>query len=97
MNLNAYSLLDTKTGIFNTPFFMAHTGQAVRACIDLGTDLSTTVGRHPADYMLVKLGTFDDVTGDLHRQPPESLGTVASMLPQRSPPPGLFHETAGQR
>lgn len=83
MILKAFSLLDTKAGIFHAPFFMAHIGQAIRACVDLGSDLQTTVGRHPADFALVEIGTFDDQTGQLDRIPPQQLGTVASMLPQR--------------
>lgn len=82
MILKAFSLLDMKTGIFNVPFFMAHVGQAVRACMDLGRDTSTTVGRHPADYQLVEIGTYDDQTGVLAAIPPQALGTVASLLPE---------------
>lgn len=85
MILKAFSLLDTKTGMFNTPFFMAHTGQAIRACMDLGADLSTTVGRHPADFALCEIGTFDDQAGVLHPHNPVQLGTVASFLPARVP------------
>lgn len=82
MILKAFALLDTKTGAFGTPFFMHHVAQAVRACIDLGGNLDTTVGRHPADYALVELGTFDDQTGVLQAIPPHNLGTVAGFLPQ---------------
>lgn len=88
MILKAFSLLDTKTGMFNTPFFMAHTGQAIRACIDIGQDPNTTVGRHPADFSLVEIGHFDDQTGELVRGQPLQLGTVASFLPARSSVPG---------
>lgn len=92
MKLKAFCLLDTKAGIFHVPFFMAHVGQAVRACIDLGSDLSTTVGRHPADFALCEVGAFDDQTGVLEAVPPQQLGTVASMLPQRQPAPPLFQQ-----
>lgn len=82
MIIKAFSLLDMKTGMFNTPFFMAHTGQAIRACMDLGQDMNTTVGRHPADFMLCEVGTFDDQTGQLLALNPLQLGTVASFLPR---------------
>lgn len=87
-----FSLLDTKTGIFNAPFFMAHAGQAIRACTDLGQDPNTTVGRHPADFMLCQLGTFDDQTGMFAIGTPTPLGTVASFLPVRAMPPGSLFE-----
>lgn len=90
MILKAFSLLDTKTGAFGTPFFMHHAAAAIRACVDLGGDLSTTVGRHPADYALVEVGTFDDQTGVLHAIPPHNLGTVAGFLPTPQAPQPLF-------
>lgn len=85
MKLLAFSLLDTKTGHFNTPFFMSHPGQAIRAIIDLGQDTNTTVGRHPADFVLCQLGTFDDQTGSFEQQVPVQLGTIASFLPVQVP------------
>lgn len=82
MKLLAFALFDSKASFFNTPFFMPHRGQAVRAVIELGSDLSTTVGRHPADFHLYEVGEFDDQTGILVPLPPTSLGPVLSMLPQ---------------
>lgn len=82
MILKVFSLLDVKAGIYNQPFFMAHAGQAIRAVTDLGQDKSTVPGRHPADFMLVEIGEFDDATGVMtshHITKP--LGLVASFLP----------------
>lgn len=90
MILIGFSLLDIKTGIFNTPFFMAHAGQAMRACMDLGQDPQTTVGRHPADFQLCQVGTFDDQTGMFSIGTPTPLGTVASFLPAPRTPGSLF-------
>lgn len=89
MILKAFCLLDTKTGVFNTPFFMAHTAQAIRACADLGGDLNTTVGRHPADFALMEIGTFDDQTGTLYALPPHNLGLVVTFLPAAPAPAPL--------
>lgn len=87
-----FSLLDMKTGIFNTPFFLAHAGQAIRACVDLGQDRNTSVGRHPADFQLCQVGTFDDQTGMFAIGTPVPLGTVASFVPVSVMPGGLFAE-----
>lgn len=65
MMLRAFSLLDVKVSAFATPFFMAHVGHAIRACSELGADLTTTVGRHPADFHLYEIGAFNDATGQL--------------------------------
>jgi len=82
MMLKAFSLLDTKTGMYNVPFFLAHEGQAIRSVIDLGQDMNTTVGRHPADFQLCYIGYFDDQTGIMTPEMPVVYGTVASLLPQ---------------
>lgn len=65
MILRAYSIFDTKALNYHAPFFMNTNGQAVRAFSDLANDLNTTVGRHPADYILYCVGTFDDATAEL--------------------------------
>lgn len=90
MILKAFSLLDIKAGVFSQPFFMAHAGQALRAVMDLATDLNTTVGRHPADFQLVEIGTFDDVTGVLTSCPPLPYGTVAQLAAPKPAPAPLF-------
>lgn len=98
MILTAFCLLDTKTGMFNAPFFMAHPGQAIRACIDLGQDMGTTVGRHPADFTLCEIGLFDDQTGQLEPVPTRQIGTVVSFLPHaRQMPLDLSAESAAQQ
>jgi len=65
MNLKAFSILDTKSDTFAPPFFFSTTGQAVRAFKDLVNDDRSTVHRHPSDYRLFCIGTFDDLTGEL--------------------------------
>lgn len=90
MMLMAFSLLDTKTGHFSPPFFMGGRGQAIRAVMELGADMSTTVGRHPGDFSLVQLGQFDDQTGVLTPCHPDVLGVVSSFLPAAAAGP-LFN------
>lgn len=83
MILKVYSLLDMKAGAFAQPFYMVHDAQAVRAVIELAGDLSTTVGRYPADFALCRVATFDDASGVFVSGPVENLGTVASLAPAR--------------
>lgn len=58
-----FSLYDDKVGAYSTPFFFSHRGQAVRAATDLANDPSTIPGKHPEDFTLYCLGTFNDETG----------------------------------
>jgi len=63
MLTKAFSILDTKADLFSPPFFFATTGQAVRAFKDLANDGQSSISRHPGDYRLFCVGTFDDSTG----------------------------------
>lgn len=80
MILHAFCILDTKTGIHNAPFFVPHPGAAVRAFKDLATDLSTQIGRHPADFTLICIGQFDDQTGRMEQLPFAHFGTAVSYI-----------------
>jgi hypothetical protein len=81
-----FAFLDTKVGTFLQPFFVVHPQQALRIAIEVGTDPQTTLGRHPADFALCELGTFDDHSGSVASVPPINHGTVASLLPVSRPP-----------
>lgn len=84
MILKAYAFLDTKIGVFSQPFFMAYEGHAIRAAIELGSDLSTAIGRHPADFNLYLIGEFNDNTGIMSAVGPVSISTVLALLPPKS-------------
>lgn len=96
MNLIAFAFYDTKASFFSAPFFMSHRGQALRAAMDLGSDLSTTIGKYPTDFVLYELGTFDDQTGVLTAINPVSLGPVQALLPSTPPREGLFAQPLPQ-
>jgi hypothetical protein len=85
MILKCFAFHDMKVGVYGQPFFMAHVGQAIRACIELGEDRSTVIGRHPADYQLIQIGEYDDQSGEFANLPHQILGTVVSFLPTKSP------------
>lgn len=65
MKTNAYSIRDVKADVFHAPFFMPTDGAAVRAFADVANDTGTQIGRHPADFTLFHIGSFDDATGYL--------------------------------
>lgn len=85
MLTNAYALLDTKSGIYSAPWFFPHDSYAIRAVVELGRDVTSMVGKYPADFVLCRLGTFDDVVGCLASPVPVvSLGLVAALIGQES-------------
>lgn len=85
MLLRAFTVLDVKTGIHNVPFFVPHPGIAHRMFADLAGDMSTSIGRHPADYVLVEIGSYDDNTGRFENDQQVHHGNAAGYL-NPSPP-----------
>lgn len=83
MNLKVFSLLDSKTGHFSPPFFTHHVGNAIRMCIDVASDMSTQIARHPADFILCQLGTWDDQSGQFETSVPMQIGAVVGFLPHQ--------------
>ena len=80
MRMNVYSIFDTASGCYMRPFFVQADGQALRAFSDLSQDAEHEVGKHPEDYSLFRLGTFDDNKGQLVGEAPECLATALEMV-----------------
>lgn len=64
---NVYSIFDSKAGIYTPPFHCITDGEAIRAFSDAANSKDHYVGRHPGDYTLMKIGTFDDQSGHYQR------------------------------
>lgn len=58
-----FSIYDIQARVYAAPFCFSTPGQAIRAFREVANDKNTMVGRHPKDYQLVSVGTFDDQTG----------------------------------
>ncbi|AXH73210.1 MAG: nonstructural protein [Microviridae sp.] len=80
MILHVYSIFDMKASYFSAPFFMAHDALAMRAASDLAQDTSSAPGRHPADFALMKLGSFDDQTATFELGQPQNLAVLTAFL-----------------
>lgn len=65
MITNVYSIFDRKSLVYFTPWFQPTHGAAIRIMTDLANDRETNIGRHPADYVLYQVGTYDDAKGQL--------------------------------
>lgn len=63
MTLKVFSIFDIKAGAYLQPFFMATTGQALRAFTDSVNDKQSQFHKHPGDYTLFELGSYDDSVG----------------------------------
>lgn len=93
MLTNAYSLFDNKALVFHTPWFQPTHGAATRMVSDLVNDMQTQVGRHPGDYVLYQIGTYDDSKGQLI--PLSPLVHVVDAIALVSKPADLFGPNVG--
>lgn len=89
MILRAYSIYDIKALQYHPPFFQLTDQAAIRSVRDLVNDLGSTVGRHPSDFKLFCVGTYDDANA--HFEPVYPIMHVCdavSLVPVS--PPQLF-------
>jgi len=62
--LNVYSLRDSKAGIYHVPQYFNTHGEAERWLTDMVKfSPDSPVARHPEDFDLLHLGTFEQSTG----------------------------------
>ncbi len=66
-----FGIYDIKAETYLTPFFESTTGQATRAFSDAINSPDHPFGRHPNDFTLRELGTFDSDSGliESHKHP----------------------------
>lgn len=76
-----FCVYDSKALCYGVPFFLPSVGAAVRAFSDLANDRNTTVNRHPGDFVLYNVGSFDDSSGIfVGCQPMVSLGVASDFV-----------------
>ena len=63
MILKMYTIRDTKTEFYNTPWFKKTHGEAERDFRTATKDEKTMLSKHPEDFDLFYLGDYDDQTG----------------------------------
>lgn len=61
-----FSIHDSKMETFNRPFCMPAVGAAIRAFQDEVNTAGSEMNKHPEDYALFDLGTFDEDLGILN-------------------------------
>jgi len=60
-----FTVYDSKAELFMQPFFMPTTGQALRSFEDTCNDSSTLFAKHPADFTLFEIGSYEDITCEI--------------------------------
>lgn len=74
MVTNMYAVFDVKSDTFGVPFCSPNDGMAKRSFMDIANNPDTLVGRHPEDFKLVRIGLFNDESGEVQAVQFASLG-----------------------
>lgn len=87
--LRVMSAFDGKLGVFNPPQYFQHLGQALRAWEEVCNNPQSMMCKHPADFVLYEIGTFDEDKGVFSNHSPHMLvqsALEAVRKPQESLP-----------
>lgn len=82
MKLNVYSVFDAKLACFGRPWYEMTDASAIRVFTDAvndGSNVQNQWHRHPEDFSLFVIGTFEDSNGMLKPSTPLSLVTASAV------------------
>ena len=80
MKLQMYSIFDQAAKAFAQPFFMHNDGLAIRAFQDNANSADSQIAKHPDQFTLYNIGTYDDQTGQVDTVDPKSLGIAQTYI-----------------
>jgi len=85
-----FTVYDSKSEAYLQPFFLQTVGQAVRSITDCVRDSNHQFNRHPEDYTLFEIGSFEDNTAvfEVHKTP-VSLGKCLEFIEESPSVPNL--------
>jgi len=90
MKHNMFVIYDVKANAYLQPWFLSQEGMATRAFSDCVNDPEHNFGRHPEDYTLFNIGTFNDHDARIEWQAPKSMGNGLEYLKHEETQPDLF-------
>ena len=74
MKFNFYAVYDSATCAYMRPFAFQTDGQALRGFADEAVRADSEISKHPEDYSLYRIASFDDNTGKMEGCEPKCLG-----------------------
>lgn len=78
--MNMYTVRDSKAAAYLPPFFAVNSATAIRMMQDTANDPSTLFHKHPEDFQIFFIATFNERTGEIIPNTHESLGKVIDLL-----------------
>lgn len=55
-----FSVYDTAVAAYHTPIFARNKGEMLRSFADAANNPQNTINKHPSDFVLFEIGSFDD-------------------------------------
>jgi len=65
MLTKVFTVYDSKMEAYLAPFYAQAQGSAIRMFSDSINDKNHAFGKHPEDYTLFEIGSYDELTGTL--------------------------------
>ncbi len=91
--LKAFAVYDMKAAAYGSPMFMSNAGLALRGFSDAVADPQCGMAKHPEDYTLYEIGTWEPNDGILTAlTPPVIVAAAASVMALVRPAPELPKE-----
>lgn len=75
-----YTVYDSKAEYYLQPIFMNTKGEALRVFADWANDKSTTIGKHPEDYILYEIAEYDNKSGEVKSLVHTALGKAIEFV-----------------
>lgn len=75
---------DRQLNAFMRPFTAQTAGQAIRSFRDEINRPDSELNRHPEDYELYRLGTFNEQTGEIKSEDPQQIALASNLIEQNT-------------
>jgi len=75
--MRVYTIYDTKAEHYGNPVFIRTDAEARRMFSQVANDMQTEIGKHPEDFILYRIGTWDAENGNLN---PEAGTCIAKAI-----------------
>lgn len=89
MKFKMYSIADTVAETYSCPFYAPNDAVAKRIASDAAVDPASVLSQNPSDFVLYKIGSFDDALGIVEACPHDALCSFESLVSVKRAVPGV--------
>ena len=89
MILQLVAVFDRASGVYDGPIPVKQLAQAIRQFKDMARNEQSPIAKHPEDYTLMHVGTWNDSEGVVESKIPVKLMNGGEALAESTPAPKL--------